>query len=114
MKHTGKLSSHEKRKARRAKERLANGLAKSNGEEIPFPKKRKPPEPKVAVWFDWARESGRVLHCGRRKLKYRMALSSETTRGAEIIGTAVDEKTRQLKYLVLMPVSLALDIFGKA
>lgn len=104
-KQTGKLSAHEKRKARRAKERLANGLARSKGEALPFPPKRLPPEPVVFAYFDWARYTGNIILVGRRKTKYRLPVQ----RGCEIVGVVSDGRK-----LVRLPLGMALEVFGKA
>lgn len=99
-----RLTGHEKRKMRRSAERVANGIARSKGEEPPFPRKPLPPEPVVFAWFDWARPTGNVIHCGRRKFKYRLSATA-----AEIVAFSGDGRK-----LVKMPLRLALDVFGKA
>jgi hypothetical protein len=117
-----RVSGKEKRKLRRAAQRIELASVKSQlseakkqglGSDITAPlvemvkelsPKPLPPEPNVFAWMDWARETGNIIHCGRRKLKYRLSAQ----RGASIVAFAADGRK-----LVRLPSALALEVFGK-
>lgn len=112
----GRVKEREKRKARRAAQREANRvvrlenakLPKDKQQELPYPPKPRPPEPVVFAWMDWARETHKIIHAGRghgkRERKYRFPV----VKGVEIV--CMDERRR---VMVRLPLSLALEVFGK-
>lgn len=111
----GRRKEKSRRKARRDAKREELAKLKRVKNKTPEQQERirelepaRPPEPVVFAWFDWVRVSGNIMHAGRRKFQYRFA-----TLRAEVVAAAFDEKTRREKYLVRLPVTLAMEIFGR-
>lgn len=92
-----------KRRGRRASERLANEKAKLAGQELPFPKKTRTPQPTVCLWFSNVRQKQGMLTAKLGKLKVTLPDIPE-------VKTMVVAKDGTL---IRLPLSLARQFGGR-